>query len=641
VILKSAQIKNYKCIYDSGAVDLERDITCLIGKNESGKTAFMESLYRLNPYPSGHRSQFEELHDYPRSLRRTGMLNIAEFRPIEATFELDQEELSEIEELFGTGILKSPAISLSRNYGNKLSIDFDIEEKAFVWHVSTTTDLDIPIDDINTIDGLKNKLLGMQSRTPTANRVLRALTSMDLEGQVRQFIVSKLPKFVYFDEYSILPNRFSIPHLLDHQNNGATKEERTALALLNLAEMDLSSFPESEYEERKALLESAAVQITDEVFKFWSQNNTLRVDFDIDYKASDENDKQPPFLDIRIWNEAHRVSLKFSERSKGFVWFFSFMVFFAELLRREENIILLLDEPGLGLHATAQMDLLRFIEERLAPQHQLIYTTHSPFMINTDEIQRIRVAEDKGQAGTKIGRDFEAFSKESLLPVEAALGQGQQAPPPAAQPESEPQPIHEPVRKIRFLEAEDLIVENPSDVLYLQIMSAILHTEGRTGLDAKWSILPAGGTKKLNELANLIDENAHPAILLNVTEERKQQVNSMVTEGLLDPEKLFAVTRVTATREGEIEDLFDPVFYLRLLRESGEVDVMLEDLPPGERVIRRVELHTSRPLDRMKPANYLLRKQGELVGVISQGTLERFEKLFGNINQALYEKSRL
>lgn len=56
MILRAVQIQRYKCIEDTGTVHLDPRLTCLVGKNESGKTAFLETLYRLSPIASGLRT---------------------------------------------------------------------------------------------------------------------------------------------------------------------------------------------------------------------------------------------------------------------------------------------------------------------------------------------------------------------------------------------------------------------------------------------------------------------------------------------------------------------------------------------------------------------------------------------------------
>jgi hypothetical protein len=157
-----------------------------------------------------------------------------------------------------------------------------------------------------------------------------------VHGEIRECLASLLPKFLYFDEYSIMPGRVSIQKLQQTNPEQLEPGERTALPLLHLAGVEAAEFTGSEYEACKAALEAAANQLTDEVFEYWSQNKDLAVELDVDFKspASDRHGA-PPFLDIRIRNDRHRVTLNFGERSQSFVWFFSFLAAFSEYRDQE------------------------------------------------------------------------------------------------------------------------------------------------------------------------------------------------------------------------------------------------------------------------------------------------------------------
>ena len=84
------------------------------------------------------------------------------------------------------------------------------------------------------------------------------------------------------------------------------------------------------------------------------------------------------------------------------------------------------------LHGTAQADLLRYIEEELKPRHQVLYTTHSPFMVEPTRFDRVRIVEDKAmdseeeldasETGTKVYTDVLEVSTGSLFPLQGALG---------------------------------------------------------------------------------------------------------------------------------------------------------------------------------------------------------------------------
>src|SRR5699024_2954889 len=113
------------------------------------------------------------------------------------------------------------------------------------------------------------------------------------------------------------------------------------------------------------------------------------------------------------------------------VWFFSFLSQFKQLKKHAGDSIILLDEPGLTLHGKAQADLLRYLVERILPDHQVIYTTHSPFMVPAHRLADVRVVEDVVDytnprrpvvKGTKVSKEILSVDKETLFPLQAHLG---------------------------------------------------------------------------------------------------------------------------------------------------------------------------------------------------------------------------
>jgi predicted ATP-dependent endonuclease of OLD family len=91
-----------------------------------------------------------------------------------------------------------------------------------------------------------------------------------------------------------------------------------------------------------------------------------------------------------------------------------------------DNVIVLLDKPGLTLHGKAQADLLRYVEEELLPAHQVIFSTHSPFMVPPKRLADCRVVEDvivyddkhrPSSEGTKITEDVMSTDKDTIFPL--------------------------------------------------------------------------------------------------------------------------------------------------------------------------------------------------------------------------------
>ncbi len=573
MLLTSASVRKFKSIDDSGVVRFEPDVTCLVGRNESGKTAFLEALARANPV-AGDPQHFDELRDYPRSLRARERAMVADTVPVSATFELRDEDVEALWARFGPGVMSSREVRLERSYSGR------------------------------------RRLIVQQDEAARARGDGRELVA---------FLMERLPRSLYFSHYSVLPGRVSIPRLQTLPAGQLTAGERTARSLLRLAGVDAEDFAESAYERRKVALEAAADRISEEVLRYWSQSRDLAVELDVDFRpgmtgpGSSLSGAGPgPFLDIRIRDQRHRVTMNFGERSEGFVWFFSFVAAFLEL-RDADQVIVLLDEPGLGLHAAAQADLLRYLREQLAPRHQVVYTTHSPFMVDPDALHRVRTVEDLADEGTKVRTLDGVTCRDTLAPLQAALASR--------------------VAGQLGAGSDTLLVPGPADVLYLELMSAYLRDAGRHGLDPRWVPVPAGGLHALPAVAMLLGTPLRAAVLLSLGAGHPE-VTGLLRGGLLLPERLVPLTELTGSSEAGLEDLFEESFYLELLRWSGVEPPRADELPKGRgSLVTRIEGALGRPVDRYRPARFLLVNQANLLPGLGRSTINRFARLFELLNE--------
>jgi predicted ATPase len=562
VILKTAVVRRFRSIEHSGTVRFEPDVTCLVGKNESGKTAFLEALHQANPFGGPGRG-FDELRDYPRRLRGRDRAQIAGTAPISAAFELDEADLEAVARRIGPDALGAKELTVERAYSGQRRLLVGDDEAA---------------------------------------------------GELAAELTSRLPRLLYFDGYSVLPGRVSIPRLQATAEDALQPGERTALALLRLAGVAADEFAESEYEVRKAALESAATTVSEEVFRYWSQNPELTVELDLDFREAGQNGQGgPPFLDVRIRNQRHRVTTNFGERSGGFVWFFSFVAAFSEL-RDAEGLVLLLDEPGLGLHAAGQADLLRYLEEQLAGDHQVVYTTHSPFMVDATRPHRVRTVEDVEGEGTRIreGTGAGATSRDTVLPLSGALATA--------------------VLEGLGAGPRTLLVGGVPDLVYLEVMSGYLREGGRRGLGPAWRVLPTGGLAGLPLLAALLGAPLEAAVLLEVGAGHPG-VRALAEQGVVLPERLLALTELTGQSEAGLEDLFDEAFYLHLLAATGTEGLDPAELAGEGSIVRRVERATGMALDRYRPARHLLHQQQRLLPAIGREPLHRFARLFATLDE--------
>ena len=617
MILKSYRVRDFKSVTDSGEIRVDEMITALVGKNESGKTACLEALFRLKAIPgSGHHDSFDPLRDFPRSRFAAEQANVPGLIPIEATFELAEADIEAVAEAVGSGVLTSTDLTVRRSYSNQRVHVFNSDDaKAIPFFLSRHSVDPKLVEGAETLSVAADKLAETGG---VAEEALAELREVDVRATISRVLDERLPQFFYFDEYSELPGRISIPHLRRAAAEGNLDAgEATAQSLLALAGVtDGTEFTREAFEERKAALEAASSLISQEVFEYWSQNKDLRVEFDVDWPTDSAEPgtgvDERPILEVRIENRRHYITLNFSERSAGFQWFFSFLAAFSSF-RNQEGIVLLLDEPALGLHATAQADLLRYIEERLAPDHQVLYTTHSPFLIDPKKLDRARTVEDRDGEGTKVEEDVLKTSAETIFPLQAALGYE--------------------LAQTLFVSPDNLAVEGPSDLVYLQAVSECLASSGRAGLDPRWAIVPVGGIDKLPTFIALLGVELNVAVVLDGAAGGSQKINSLIDRGIINANSVVPLATVVGASEADIEDMFEQAWYLKLVRESGAGQVTKAKLPPGGRIVPRIEAVLGK-YDHYRPAKHLLANP-KFIEDLDEDTLARFEELFGKLNARL------
>jgi predicted ATP-dependent endonuclease of OLD family len=612
--LVQTQTTKYKSIDDSTAYSIEPDITCLVGKNESGKSALLESLYRLKPLSMGLISGFDGLRDYPRRTFATDEPKVATTTVISATYELTSEEVHAFNEEFGDA-LTSRLVNFTKKYSNAHGVGVQLNNPALLAHVKALPELaGLPVSKLQTLDAV-NAAIDAVKDPSIALTKLRERLSTNLAQQARVWLLNRLPQNLLFTQYSTMAGTVSIERLQTVNEDELQPQERTALSLLRLAGVESEQFDEANYEARKARLEAAANALTDEVFEFWSQNEDLQVELDIDFvPKQNQPTVREPFLKIRIRNNQHRVTLDFSERSVGFVWFFSFLAFFSEYRNSTEPLVLLLDEPGLNLHAAAQADLLRFIEVRLAADHQVIYSTHSPFMIQPQHLERVRLVEDRKGEGTRIREDALGSQEETQFPIHAAIG----------------------IRAAQtlFIGENTLIVEGPADLMYFQALSSHLESLGRTGLDPAWVVTPVGGLEKIPTFIALLSQQLNVAAVHDSDGRGVKRLVDLVERKIISKNKVIDLLKFArSNKAADLEDLFEPEWYLMLLGECRIAEIEIAEMKSKEnRIVLRIEHHLGHKYSHYIPAGHL-KRHPELLATIGEDALARFERLFDTLNK--------
>lgn len=649
--LVSAQVTNFRSVTDSGKFDIT-DLCCLVGKNEAGKTAILQALHGVNPL---NEFEYERTKDYPRQrLTRFDQEHPTGTSVVAKTWwELDANDISKVEESFGVGALDSNEVVIEKGIGNnRQSWSIKVNTKNCIQNLVSKHKLNAAesaaIKTASSTTEAIEKLTVAAEKSEKQNQLLA-----ELKGYRNQSITScivdvlhkRMPKFFYTSHYDRMAGEISLNQLTADKTRSMVKAaDKIFLDFLEYAGTSIDDLNDiAKSEELVAQCEAASNDITDEIFQFWSQNEALSVK--IELTQGRPGDPAPfnsgQVVKIRIRNENHRVTVPLSERSAGFVWFFSFITQFKQLRNTAGNAIILLDEPGLTLHGKAQSDLLRYIQERLLPNHQVIYSTHSPFMVPADKIADVRIVEDvvtyddrrrPTVLGTKVTSDVLSVGKDTLFPLQGHLGYE--------------------ITQSLFIGENTLLVEGPSDILYLHAFSNALNNRGRTGLDPRWTLCPTGGIDKIWPFVSLFGGNQlNVAVLCDYGCGDKRKVERLRQSELLKTSQIFTAADFSGKSESDIEDMIHPSLYAELLNRAYDlseehkitVKKLDESQPPTERIVKQTEslfnlLPSNIPtFDHFTPSNFLIRNPDFLDSESPelQSTLGTFEKVFETVNALL------
>ena len=624
--LKSFRVHKFRSIVDSGAINVDGAVTCLVGKNEAGKSALLESLYLLNP---AYEESFDLDEQYPRWLlvQDRKKEDLSELCPLEATFSLDDNEIAIVNDNFGAKVLLSNKLTIKREYSGRGIWNFDwdknVGENAVLAALpeAASRQFDTAEDFNKFITAIRQNQIDqlVEGDLQQAQEALEEIMgdSKSIWKRVVALLKPEVPTFFRFTQYSTLDGRIDFNELTAAPDGPGADSLQTARALLSLAGTDLEQLKNEDYELRKGELEAVQIDLTRQVFEYWKQNPDLEVLIDVDKETSNTGNGQTAvakYLDIRLRDKRTGYSNNFSQRSSGFQWFFSFLAAFSEFEDSPGKNIVLLDEPALALHGKAQADFLRFINERLSTVSPVIYTTHSPFMIEASRFERVRIVEDKGPPdGSVVSDDVLVSDPDSLFPLHAALGYD--------------------ISQNLFIGDDNLLVEGTSDYIYLTVLSIACKSSGRSCLSDRWRILPAGGATNIPTFVSLIGGHLDVTVFADSNAKGMQRISNMVDKGLLNAHRLILANVIEPSRKADIEDLFSTGDYLKLFNATFGSSIKVKELPEGDRIVKTIEVIHGEEYDHGLVAEQLLRNQSSLS--FSDLTLDNFAKVFDAINETL------
>lgn len=652
VKLVAVTVQKFRNFVEPQRIEVERDVTALVGKNESGKTTILKALHRLNP-ANGDAHTFDLVTEYPRwrlSRDRRNDPDIADTRPVTAEFRVDQADIDILTGVLPAPLLPTTKVFAARTYSNEYQVWVetglaDVIAAAGADASVAAEEVDELLEEADLDAAIaKAKALGktLKASSPARAKVVSGFAAAaeryryhggcaaPIEQEHLDAIADRLPRFFYFSNYSLLPGEIDLTKLAKKSQAGQelSGQEQTVVSLLAHAGVAPGDFLDTNYASRKAELQAAAVDLSREVFEYWRANTDLEVVFDDDNVPVTEAPNTAPvnhrLLKIELRDGRHgNVETNFATRSTGFQWFFSFFAAFSAYLHTDKPVVVLLDEPGTSLHGDAQKDFVRYIFNELGAAKQTLYTTHSQFMVDPTVYEKLRAVQDKATrdnqgAGVEVSRVNLRADRDTVLPVESALGYS--------------------ISQHLFLgSGQHLLVEGSSDFIYLMRMSAYMEPRKKEQvLSPKLAIIPVGGINNMPAFVALMGRRLEVSVLVdgeksssvldrtrNAAKENDVRADRILSIGEVDP---------SLPPDGDVEDLFAVVDYLKLYNWAFKQNLQESDLPPGSgRILGRIAA-VDGTFKHAPPAHALTENVEEFFAEIDPASVTNFGKLFAKLN---------
>ena len=374
---------------------------------------------------------------------------------------------------------------------------------------------------------------------------------MTLE-EIAKIMFDTIPIFEFFEDFSsLLPNKIDLEDLL--HESGAVEGYKAAQNFLQIAGLNAEFFREKNQRILKQKIENLNSDITIDFQDYWSQNvgkdNKIRLNFELehyDYTVPEKSGK--PYLEFWIKDNTERLYPK--QRSRGVRWFLSFYLELKATAKSNHyNRVLLIDEPGLSLHARAQEDVLKVFED-LKDKMQILYCTHSPHLVDPTKLYRVmaiqRADEDDERSETIVmdAKSLHEATSDTLTPIYSLMGArlyDQQL----------------------IQKKNNVLVEDSVTYYYLTAISRLMDFEGKV------FFIPATSESSIPVLVNvLIGWKLDFMALIFDTPEKREIADWIKKSSFLSSEDQHKNKIMLAEGFPRIEDLFSTIDFKKFILQK-------------------------------------------------------------------------
>jgi ABC-type cobalamin/Fe3+-siderophores transport system ATPase subunit len=417
--LEAFRIQNFRSVIDSGWISLSPDgVTVLVGQNESGKTSVLQALHcvlsRAPITPDDKRIDADDPVVFLRGTVDWG----------ETEGYMEEHDQTELLGFKGFVKKSNGLVDLKCEWRAKTG---KTELTEFHCSIANSKDFETHMEAYRNAHSSASKTtMEIVDTSGEANQASSSTTELLDSYTAAEALYELLPLSILFDADSgLLPNTADI----DAKSNPYGLGANAAKNFLTIADIDLPKLVAGDERYRQNILNKANNRVSDDFASFWSQliGDTKKLSLKCDFRHYDTaNSEKVGKAYLEFWICDGNTQLYPKQRSLGVRWFVSFYLQLRATEKTNERRLFLLDEPGANLHAKAQGDVLKLID-KLKSEIPIVYSTHSPEMIEFDRLFRVRAVQRNGEkedSPTIVmdAHQLGAASSDTLSPVLAAMG---------------------------------------------------------------------------------------------------------------------------------------------------------------------------------------------------------------------------
>lgn len=597
--LRKFRVRAYRCIHDSGEITVG-DLAAFVGRNESGKTTILQALTLLNK--DENVSELDLCDEMSEELK-------GEIRLVEGEFVLSSSEISLVKERF-PGLPEMTKIKIFRDNRNpEVQYEFEI-------HLSEDENR-----EINSWENFSKQILGFLDTIPNhiriqtdtsffegpppknqesfdrgmaefsnqfhlvsiqepriieewekiydspENQFSNLLSGANERIALENFISEELhPRFVYFSDYKKIYGNINLDEYLREEAGEQVSsieyveefdKAETVRNLFYLAELNMKELDGVKETPSKCikLLNTASNRLTAKLNPAW-KGDPIHVDL----RYNPGNIMSIVISDIHRDGTVTNTGL-LNRRAEGFKWTFSFIVNFAAETQRAElkEAILLLDEPARNLHPTQQMGISDLLKS-LAGSNQVLYATHSPFMIFDYTPGNLLVVElDKRKHLSRIFYDYWNAGDKTLTPILYGLSRG----------------LVESIidREIGTNSRPVIIVETMSDAMYLNAFDKFLQ-DPNISMNPL-NVVAAYSKNSVLPLAIFYRNHGYRTFILMDNSGESKQISAQLVSNEFSPIQIIFFEKEGKNLES-IEDYIVLEDYLHAVNQTFEIKLRHE-----------------------------------------------------------------